>query len=63
MSDDPTLTAEAVHAALEAAASVDERAKIEKRMTDDAIEVIGVRMGTVFDIEKANTRIDRKSVV
>ena len=57
MSDDPALTAEAVRAALEAAASVDERAKIEKRMTDDAIEVIGVRMGTVFDIAKANERM------
>jgi 3-methyladenine DNA glycosylase AlkD len=55
--DDPALTARAVRAALEAAASVDERVKIKKRMTDDAIEVIGVRMGTVFDIAKANTRM------
>ena len=28
-----------------------------KRMTDDGIQVIGVRMGTVFDIAKANTRM------
>jgi 3-methyladenine DNA glycosylase AlkD len=57
VSDDPALTVEGVRAALEAAASVDERVKIEKRMTDDAIEVIGVRMGTVFDIAKANERM------
>ena len=48
-------TAEDVRAALEAAASVDQRAKIQQRMTDEATEVIGVRMGTVFDIAKANT--------
>ncbi len=46
---------EAVRAALQAAASDAERAKILKRMTDDATTVIGVRMGTVFDIAKANT--------
>jgi len=45
----------AVRAALQAAASDAERAKILKRMTDDATTVIGVRMGTVFDIAKANT--------
>ena len=46
-----------MRAALEAAASVDERAKIQRRMTDDATSVIGVRMGTLFDIAKANTRM------
>ena len=51
------MTAEAVRAALEAAASVDERAKIRKRMDDAGTQVIGVRMGTVFDIAKANTRM------
>lgn len=50
-------TAESVRIALEAEASVDERAKIQRRMTDDRIEVIGVRMGTVFDIAKANGRM------
>jgi 3-methyladenine DNA glycosylase AlkD len=44
-----------VRAELQAAASDPERAKILKRMTDDATTVIGVRMGTVFDIAKANT--------
>ena len=57
VADDPGLTAEGVLAALESAASIDERAKIRGRMTDDAIQVIGVRMGTVFDIAKANTRM------
>ncbi len=57
VSDDPALTAEGVRAALEAEASVDQRAKIRKRMTDETTEVIGVRMGTVFDIAKANTRM------
>ena len=46
-----------MRAALEAAASVDERAKIQRRMTDDVTSVIGVRMGTVFEIAKANTRM------
>ncbi|MET0812781.1 MAG: DNA alkylation repair protein [Microbacterium sp.] len=46
-----------VRAALEAAASVDERAKIRKRMTDDGVRVIGVRMGTVFEIAKRNARM------
>jgi len=50
-----TATAEDVRAALEAAASVDQRDKIQKRMTDESIRVIGVRMGTVFAIAKANT--------
>ncbi|MEU1970736.1 DNA alkylation repair protein [Microbacterium sp. NPDC019599] len=46
------LTAEDVRAALEATASVDERAKIQRRMTDQATSVIGVRMGTVFEIAR-----------
>jgi len=50
-------TAAGVRAALEAEASVDERGKIQKRMTDERTEVIGVRMGTVFAIAKANTRM------
>ena len=50
-----TSTAEVVRAALEAAASADERVKIQKRMTDEAIRVIGVRMGTVFAVAAANT--------
>lgn len=50
-------TAASVRAALEAAASVEERAKIRRRMTDDRTGVIGVRMGTVFDIAKANERM------
>lgn len=50
-----TATAEDVRAALEAAASVDQRDKIQQRMTDESIRVIGVRMGTVFAIAKANT--------
>ncbi|SFS17184.1 3-methyladenine DNA glycosylase AlkD [Microbacterium sp. cf046] len=50
-----TGTAADVRAALEAAASVDERAKIQKRMTDEVTVVIGVRMGAVFEIAKANT--------
>ena len=50
-----TATAEDVRAALEAEASVDQRDKIRKRMTDESIRVIGVRMGTVFAIAKANT--------
>jgi 3-methyladenine DNA glycosylase AlkD len=47
--------AEAVRAALQAAASDSERAKIAKRMTDESTRVIGVRMGTVFDIAKTNS--------
>lgn len=50
-----TATAEDVRAALEAAASVDQRDKTQQRMTDESIRVIGVRMGTVFAIAKANT--------
>ena len=50
-----TATAADVHAALEAAASVDERTKIQKRMTDEVTQVIGVRMGTVFEIAKDNS--------
>lgn len=48
-------TAADVRAALEAAASEDERVKIRKRVPDDAMRVIGVRMGTVFEIAKAGT--------
>ncbi len=47
--------AEAVRAALQAAASDSERAKIAGRMTDESTRVIGVRMGTVFDIAKTNS--------
>ena len=50
-------TAESVRSALETAASVDERAKIRRRMTDERTEVIGVRMGTVFDIAKTSERM------
>ncbi|HVL62290.1 MAG TPA: DNA alkylation repair protein [Microbacterium sp.] len=50
-----TATAEDVRAALEAEAAVDQRDKIRKRMTDESIRVIGVRMGTVFAIAKAST--------
>ncbi|KQZ83183.1 hypothetical protein ASD56_12745 [Microbacterium sp. Root166] len=52
----PEPTAAGVRSALEAAASVDERAKIRRRVTDGT-EVIGVRMGTVFEIAKANERM------
>ncbi len=55
--DDPGLTAEGVRAALDAAASAQERDKIRARMTEDAVQVIGVRMGTVFDIAKSHTRM------
>ena len=57
MTDTGDPTAAGVRAALEAEASVDERGKIQKRMTDERTEVIGVRMGTVFAIAKANTRM------
>lgn len=50
-------TSEGVRGALEAAASADERAKIQRRLTDERTEVIGVRMGTVFDIAKTNARM------
>lgn len=53
----PDSAAESILAALEAEASADERAKIQRRMTDTRTEVIGVRMGTVFDIAKANSRM------
>ncbi len=46
-----------MRAALEAEASDEQRVKILGRMTDDATEVIGVRMGTVFDIAKVNERM------
>lgn len=55
-------TAESVHAALEAAASVDELAKIQRRMTDERTRVIGVRMGTVFDIAKTSERMPLSEV-
>ena len=48
-------TAADVRAELEAAASEDERVKIRKRVPDDAMRVIGVRMSTVFEIAKAGT--------
>lgn len=48
-------TAAEVRRALEAAASPVEREKITRRMTDATTEVIGVRMGTVFDIAKRAT--------
>jgi 3-methyladenine DNA glycosylase AlkD len=51
------LTAGAVRAELEAAASADEEVKTRKRMTDDRTEVIGVRVGTVFDIAKRFERM------
>lgn len=51
------LTAGAVRRDLEAAASADEHAKTSKRMTDEHAEVIGVRMGTVFDIARKNERM------
>ena len=60
--DDPLLTAEGVLPALEAAASAEERAKTRTRMPDGRTEVIGVRMGTVFDIAKANTRMPLSEV-
>jgi 3-methyladenine DNA glycosylase AlkD len=50
-------TAADVRAALRAAASDVERVKIQKRMTDDATRVIGVRMGTVFDIAKTGSAL------
>ena len=46
-----------MRAALEAEASAEERAKIQRRMTDEVTSVIGVRMGTLFDIAKTNTRM------
>lgn len=55
-------TAEGVRAALEAEASADQAAKIRARMTDERTQVIGVRMGTVFDIAKANQRMPMPEV-
>jgi 3-methyladenine DNA glycosylase AlkD len=55
-------TAEGVRAALEAAASVEERGKIQGRMTDAGTQVIGVRMGTVFEIARANARMPLSEV-
>ncbi len=51
-----------MRAALEAEASADERAKIQRRMTDEVTSVIGVRMGTLFDIAKTNTRMPLSEV-
>jgi 3-methyladenine DNA glycosylase AlkD len=51
------LTAASVEAALREAADEGERAKILARMTDDRTIVIGVRMGTVFDIAKQHTAL------
>lgn len=47
-------TADRVRAELVATASDDERRKTERRMTNPATPVIGVRMGTVFDIARSN---------
>ncbi|WP_394553131.1 DNA alkylation repair protein [Agromyces sp. MMS24-JH15] len=47
-------TAAGVRRALEAAATPEELAKIRARIPDPATPVIGVRMGTVFDLAKAN---------
>ncbi len=55
-------TAADVRAALRAAASEDERVKIQKRMTDDTTRVIGVRMGTVFDIAKTGSALPLSEV-
>ena len=57
-----TSTAREVRAALEAAASEVERAKIRGRMTDDATQVIGVRMGTVFEIARLHTAMPLEEV-
>lgn len=43
---------------LEAAASADEQAKTRKRITQPDTRVIGIRMGTLFDIAKAHTRLE-----
>jgi 3-methyladenine DNA glycosylase AlkD len=47
-------TADSIRSLLEAEASVEEHDKIRRRMTDERTEVIGVRMGAVFDIAKTN---------
>jgi 3-methyladenine DNA glycosylase AlkD len=57
-----TATPQEVRAALEAAASEVERAKIRRRMTDDATQVIGVRMGTVFEIARMSTAMPLEHV-
>jgi 3-methyladenine DNA glycosylase AlkD len=51
----PGLTAASVRDALTAAADETERERTARRMTDTRATVIGVRMGTVFDIAKAHT--------
>lgn len=56
------LTAASVRAALTAAADETEREKTAKRMTADATTVLGVRMGTVFDIARAHTAMDLTEV-
>lgn len=48
---------ETVREALESAASEAEARKIRARMTDGETQVIGVRMGTVFDIAKRNAQM------
>jgi len=53
----PQASAGAVREALAAAASELERTKTRKRMTDTTTEVIGVRMGIVFDIARRNARM------
>lgn len=57
-----TGTADDVRAALQDAASADERVKIRKRMTDESTRVIGVRMGTVFAIAKAHAAMPLSEV-
>lgn len=46
-----------VRAVLLAEASEDQRDKIRRRIPDPAMRVIGVRMGTLFDIARTNTRM------
>ncbi|QAY73065.1 DNA alkylation repair protein [Agromyces protaetiae] len=58
----PEQTAASARAALEASADPAERAKIRKRMTDPAMAVIGVRMGTVFEIAKQHSRMSLAEV-
>ncbi|WP_168209189.1 DNA alkylation repair protein [Agromyces intestinalis] len=47
-------TAASVRRQLEASVSLAERERTMKRMADASIPVLGVRMGTVFEIAKAN---------
>lgn len=56
------ITAEDVAAQLEAAADEAERARIRKRLPDPGIRVLGVRMGTVFEIAKQAHKMDLEQV-